>query len=148
MLLFNLILIAVVIFDQFTKYLVQNMMQEGSSITVIDGLFHLTYIFNRGAAFGMLEDQQWLFIFVAAVLVAAVAYLQKEIKTADKFTKYGVAILTGGAIGNLIDRIRINKVVDFLDFLIWPIFNVADIAICVGVGMLLWTTIKSSVTKN
>lgn len=139
-----LVSLIVVIIDQLSKYLTVKNMAEGSSIPIISGIFHLTFIYNRGAAFGLLENQQWIFILVAIALVAAVFYFYKDIAAADNYTRCGCSLLLGGAIGNLIDRVRINMVIDYFDFIIWPIFNIADIAICTGVGMIIWGTWKNN----
>ena len=143
---FNVITLAVIILDQISKLLIQKHFQfEGISTAVIPNIFHITFIYNKGAAFGLLENKQWFFILVAIVLIVAAYYLRNEIKKSTLNARYGVAFLLGGAIGNLIDRIVLGKVVDFFDFIIWPIFNIADIAICIGVGLILWSTWTESV---
>ncbi len=132
---------AVVIFlDQLTKYLVVQKVSQQETITVLDGFFNIIHIYNRGAAFGFLnrsdiEWQFWLFLVATCIAVVAIYYL---VRTAEYcvllFTALGLVL--GGALGNLIDRIRFRAVVDFLDFYAgswhWPAFNVADIAICLG----------------
>lgn len=128
--------------DQATKFLVQRRMSEGMSIPVLPDVFHLTYILNPGAAFGLFADQQWLFILVAVLLIGGVGILFRQLVQQPPMLRFGAALLVGGAVGNLIDRIRLGKVVDFFDFRIWPIFNVADIAICVGVGLILLAMFK------
>lgn len=138
-----LVSLMVVIIDQFSKYLTVQNMLEGNSIPLIPGIFHLTFIYNRGAAFGLLENQQWIFILVAIALIAVLFYFRRDIEQADCYTRWGTALLLGGAIGNLIDRIRIDMVIDYFDLIIWPIFNIADISICVGVGMIIWGTWKN-----
>lgn len=141
---FILISLLVIIIDQLSKYWTVKNMIEGSSIPVIPGVFYLTFIYNRGAAFGLLENEQWIFMLVAAALISGLFYFRKDIAQADSYTRLGTALLLGGAVGNLIDRIRINMVIDYFDFIIWPIFNIADVAICVGVGMIIWGTWKNS----
>ena len=123
-------------------------MQEGLSIPVLPGIFHITYILNPGAAFGLFEEQQWLFSLVAVLLVLGVAVLFRQLLQQPPVMRFGAALLVGGALGNLMDRIRLGKVVDFLDFRIWPIFNVADIAICVGVGLILLAMFKEQGDMN
>lgn len=139
---------SVLLLDQLVKSVVQQKMQEGLSIPVLPGIFHITYILNPGAAFGLFEEQQWLFILVAVLLVAGVAVLFRQLLQQPPIMRLGAALLVGGALGNLIDRIRLGKVVDFLDFRIWPIFNVADIAICVGVGLILLAMFKEQGDTN
>lgn len=143
-----LLAISVVIVDQFSKYLTVRTLVEGQSIPIIKGFFHITFIYNKGAAFGILEEKQWIFILVALALLLTIYYLRKHIATEDRRTQFGIALLVGGAVGNLIDRIRINKVIDYFDFLIWPVFNIADIAICLGVGIVLWMNIRQDLRKK
>ena len=111
------IALAVTVVDQLAKYAVHQTMVLHESIPVIPGFFHITYILNRGAAFGILENQRWLFL----VMVYG-----------------GAGLLLGGALGNALDRTFCGAVTDFFDFRIWPVFNVADIGIVVGVVLLLW----------
>lgn len=139
-----LIIIAamIVIIDQLTKFLVTTNMTEGGGIPVIEGIFHLTFILNPGAAFGILENSRWFFIATAVLVLAVFFYYRRALMKEPKSVQLGIALFAGGALGNLIDRIRIGLVIDFFDFRVWPIFNVADIAICVGVGLILWSTIR------
>ena len=129
----DLSVLAIVFFlilaDQAIKFLVVSLMELGESIPVFAGIFHITYIENPGAAFGLFANQRLVFI-VAGILVIAAACLM-----------YRRLMLLGGAVGNLIDRLRIGGVIDFLDFRIWPVFNIADIGICVGVALLMYALI-------
>ena len=146
--LLAIIAILVVIIDQFTKYYVQSHMALGESIPVIENIFHWTYILNDGAAFGLFAGARWIFIAIAFFVMFCVCYFRKDIAELGSWSTYGTCLFAGGAIGNLIDRARTGVVVDFFDFRIWPVFNVADIAICVGVGMLVWSTLKSDLLKK
>lgn len=145
-----LLLIAafVVAVDQFTKYLVTSNMSEGMGIPIIDGIFHLTFILNAGAAFGILENNRWFFVVTALSVLIFLFYYRRAIMAESKLVQMGIALFAGGALGNLIDRIRTGLVIDFFDFRIWPIFNVADIAICLGVGLILWSTIKTELKRT
>ena len=145
-----LIMIAalVVIVDQFTKYIVASKMIEGMSIPIVDGIFHLTFILNPGAAFGILENNRWFFVLTALAVLAFLFYYRHVILSETRMVQFGIALFAGGALGNLIDRIRIGLVIDFFDLRIWPIFNVADIAICLGVGLILWSTIKTELKRT
>lgn len=127
-----LLVLFIILFDQLIKYLVSNNMFLGQSIPIIPQIFHLTYILNPGAAFGILENQRYLFIIIATILIIAVIYFYKKIIQLSKFFQIGIALLFSGAIGNMIDRITIGKVIDYMDFRIWPVFNLADIAIVFG----------------
>ncbi|MCI7612084.1 MAG: signal peptidase II [Selenomonadaceae bacterium] len=129
--------ILVFIIDQLVKHLVVSTMHLGQSLPVIKGIFHITYVLNPGAAFGMLEHQRWIFILVALAAVLLGAAFYKKLQQESLLMRSGAGLLLGGAVGNLADRIQSGLVVDFLDFRIWPVFNIADIAICAGAGMLI-----------
>lgn len=117
-------------------------MQVNDYIPVIDHFFGIASIRNRGAAFGILQNQRWLFIVITIVVVSVIAsYLHYQRRTGSRWLLGGLGLLLGGALGNFIERALYGEVVDFLQFTfgtyIFPIFNVADIAICVGVGMII-----------
>lgn len=140
-----LILFVLVGFDQYTKQIIYKNFYLYESISVIKGFFSITYILNPGAAFGFLANMSenyrvLFFVFVTIIAIALVIYLLIKEKI-FKIRKYAYTFILAGAFGNLIDRIWLGKVIDFLDFYIkdhhWPAFNVADIAISVGVGLLL-----------
>jgi signal peptidase II len=99
---------------------------------------HLTYILNPGAAFGILENQRFFFILIAVILIFAIVYFYSKIIKLNKLFQLGIAMLFSGAIGNMIDRIFIGKVIDYIDFRIWPIFNLADIAIVCGCIIIIY----------
>ncbi len=134
----------VIIFDQITKAVIQNMVPLYHSIAVIPGFFSITHIHNPGGAFGFMASKSpglrnLLFLLISSLAVCVIFYFYK--KTPRKYSLLSAcfALILGGALGNLIDRIRFGKVVDFLDFYIgsyhWPAFNVADSAITVGIGI-------------
>jgi len=116
-------------------------MTEGMSIPILEHVFHLTFVLNPGAAFGMLENNREFFIIMALAVLTLVVYMRKSILEEPLEIQLGIALFVGGALGNLIDRIQTGLVVDFFDFRIWPVFNMADIAICVGVGVIIWSII-------
>lgn len=130
--------IAVTILDQVVKWFVQGHMELGESIPLIPHVFHLTYIMNPGAAFGILEYQHTFFLGIVVVLFAAYLIMRRRIPKNPVYFPIGTGMVLGGALGNAIDRVRYQGVVDFFDFRVWPIFNVADIAICVGMALILW----------
>jgi signal peptidase II len=144
-LLLSIIFIVIVAVDQATKIIVKNSFFLYESIEVIPGFFNLTYILNPGAAFGFManmnESYRQLFFVVATIIaICAVLFLLKK-EGYMKIRAFAYTFILAGAIGNLIDRIYIGKVVDFLDFYIskhhWPAFNVADSAVFIGVCLLL-----------
>ena len=140
-------LIALVVFlDQASKLWIVNHFSLYESLVIVPGLFNLTYLTNTGAAFGMLAGQpalwrQAFFISVAIVALFLVIFLFRRLRHESVFYELSLGLIAGGALGNLIDRIRFGSVIDFLDVYIgshhWPAFNVADSAISVGVGIFL-----------
>lgn len=140
--------LAVVILDQFSKYIVVENMALGESIPIIEEVFHLTYILNPGAAFGMFAHNRRFFIAIAVVVIGIIIWARKEILASPWEVKAGCGLFLGGAIGNLIDRARQGLVIDFFDFRIWPVFNIADIAICIGVGLIIWNLLKTELKRD
>ena len=141
--MFYLIAIIWLVLDQVSKYYVMNHFVIGESVSVIQNVFHLTYIINRGAAFGMLANQRWFFLVVAFILIIVYAIYHKKVNRGPISLRIGSALLISGAIGNGIDRYVLHGVVDFFDFRIWPIFNVADIGICVGVSCIIYHLLRN-----
>ena len=128
----------IILLDQLVKLYIQSTMLPGMSFPIIQDVFHITFVLNPGAAFGILANQQFFFIGIGLLILLAAVYYYPMLKKQDIWIRYGAALLWGGAVGNLIDRIRYGVVVDFFDFRIWPVFNVADIAIVVGVGCIIY----------
>lgn len=137
---YYLLAIFVVIVDQLTKWLVVKNMELGQQITLIKEFFYLHSHRNRGAAFGILQGQMWLFIIVTVVVIIAVIYYLHTEAKGNVLLSTSLALILGGAIGNFIDRLFQGEVVDFLDFYIFsydfPIFNIADSALVIGVGLI------------
>ena len=131
------IALVIIALGQGSKWLIQQGMTLHESIPVIPGFFHITYILNRGAAFGILENQRWLFLIMAILLFVLYAVFRKKLPE-HRAVQAGAGMLLGGAFGNALDRFLHGAVVDFFDFRIWPVFNIADIGIVVGVCLLLW----------
>lgn len=140
--------LAVVILDQFSKYIVVENMSLGESIPIIEEVFHLTYILNPGAAFGMFAHNRLFFIAIAVIVIGIIIWARREILASPWEVKAGCGLFLGGAIGNLIDRARQGMVIDFFDFRIWPVFNIADIAICIGVGLIIWNLLKTELKRD
>jgi signal peptidase II len=134
----------VLVLDQATKLYVDRTMHLYQSIPVLDGLFSITYLRNKGAAFSFLANASWrlpFFIFVSLVAAAVILLVFVRLRPDQRFTAFALALIFAGAVGNLIDRVRLGEVIDFLDVYWrnhhWPAFNVADSAICVGVALLV-----------
>ena len=137
----KVLFVSVVTLDQLTKAFVMKSMVPGQSIPILQDIFHLTYVLNPGAAFGILSNQRVFLLVTGAVLILTTAYFYPMLKKSDGRLQFGAAAILSGADANLIDRIQIGYVVDFFDFRIWPVFNVADIAIVVGMGFMIYTII-------
>lgn len=119
-------------------------MVEGQSIQLLPGLLRLTYVRNPGAAFGMLPNRTWFFVLVTCLIASVVLFAGRRLTGGDRLLQAALATMLGGAFGNLIDRlIGDRRVVDFLELPHWPVFNVADIAIVVGVTLYLYGTLRS-----
>lgn len=136
---FYLVTAVVFVLDQITKHLVSARMWRGQSIEILDSFFRLTYVHNEGAAFGLDLGGRWSFIAVTIVVAAFILfYYWRSERTTS--ARWALALILGGALGNLADRVRLGEVVDFLHVSVagfsWPIFNVADIGVSVGVGLL------------
>lgn len=132
------VIVAILIgLDQIIKYWALNHLQGVGSIPVINNIFNLTYVENRGAAFGMLQNNQTIFIAVAAIASCYGLYYLHT-KKVNNIGKIGILLVISGAIGNLIDRVRLGFVVDYLDFhIIWSyVFNLADCFVVVGTILL------------
>lgn len=136
--------LVVLILDQWTKVYIDRTFELYQSLTVIENFFNITYVRNKGAAFGMLSDSAFripFFIAIAVIASAAILYYLHRLRDEQKLGAVCLALIFSGAIGNLIDRIRMGEVIDFLDAhwyqYHWPAFNVADSAITVGVALLL-----------
>ncbi len=123
--------------DQLTKYAVIKTMILGQSIPVINEVLHFTYVHNYGAAFGLFQKKWYLFIAVASISIMVIVYYSKFLAPNNLWVQTALALLLAGALGNLIDRLKYRYVVDFIDVRFWPVFNIADIVINVGVGMLI-----------
>jgi len=128
----------VFLLDRVTKIMVQRYLVEGESIPVIKNILHLTYYRNPGAAFNLLAYRTGFFIVVALVVLAVIVYYYGKIPGDKVYARTALALQFGGVSGNLVDRVFGGYVIDFLDFRIWPVFNIADSAIVIGVILLSW----------
>lgn len=138
--IFILGVLALTFADQLTKWLVITKLKPIHDIPIIDGIFHLTYVENRGAAFGILQGKHFFFIGMTITVLIGIAIYYYRLPRTRKYhwMRLALILVGAGAIGNLIDRIRLGYVVDFLYFKLidFPVFNFADICVVVGVGIL------------
>jgi len=141
----------VIVLDQLSKYFVSNWLQLYESVAVLP-FFNFTLLHNPGAAFSFLADaggwQRWFFTAIALIVSVVIVAWLRRLPAAEKWQAAALALILGGALGNVIDRMRLGYVVDFLDFYYrqwhWPPFNIADSAITIGVAILLLVTFGSS----
>jgi len=133
------IAIVIVLIDQLTKFLIKTNFQLKQSSPIIKNFFHLTYIHNFGAGFGILQGQRLILLFISLVVVGVIFFNLDKIKEKETLLQVLVGFVLGGAVGNLIDRFTYGFVIDFLDFQIWPIFNVADSFVTIGIiGLIIY----------
>lgn len=147
----RLFLLGAILFalDQLSKAWVRLNFLPGESRPVIEGVFHLTYVQNRGVAFGLLQGQIPLIIALTVVLAAVAFWYRDELREAPKAMKIAYTLTGAGALGNFVDRIGRGWVTDFLDLRVWPVFNVADTAIVAGVILVMWFgVLRSPKTKE
>jgi len=139
-----LLIAGVVLLDQLTKILVWSLMQVGESVDIIPNVFRFTYVQNEGAAFGMLAEHRWIFMVLSVIGIAAMLIYLWRFRPNSRLACTALSLIIGGGIGNMIDRVALGYVVDFLDFCAFPnlwmwVFNVADSCVCIGAGLLiLW----------
>lgn len=131
---------AVFVADQILKRIVESSMTLHESIPVVEGVLHLTYIENFGGAFGLLAGSQIILMLGSAVALAVVAWMLLSQPPTRTMTGGG-GLVIGGAAGNLLDRVASGGVTDYLDLRVWPIFNLADVAIVCGVALLVLGTL-------
>ncbi len=142
--LWIILLVLIIFADQLSKWLVVALLQGKESVYVIPGVLRFTYVENDGAAFGMLDDHRWVFLVLSTVMIIALIFYIVKYKPQSKWVMTSLILIVGGGIGNMIDRLLLGYVIDFIDFCAFPqlwrwVFNIADSAVCVGTFMLsLW----------
>jgi signal peptidase II len=143
------IVLLIVAADQLSKFAALRYLRVIGDYPLIQGLFHLTYVENRGAAFGLFQNQKAFFIIITTIVVAAIIYYLSTTKKVMLPLRLGLYLIIGGAVGNLIDRIRLGFVVDFFHLVdLWPVFNIADSAVVVGAILVSYIIIRyDSVTR-
>ncbi len=136
----------VVIVDRLSKIFFSHLLDLNESLIVVKNVFHFTLVHNTGIAFGLLKDCGFVFIIIPLVLTGLLIYNVYYYRHTQQLSRIYIAafsLILGGAIGNLIDRIYLGYVIDFIDFRIWPVFNIADSAITIGAGIILFKCIPS-----
>lgn len=152
MLAFFAIVFGIIFFDQLSKWLVVIFLKGNESAVIIENVFQFTYLENRGAAFGMLSDHRWVFLIISAVALIGITVYMIKWRPTSKLAYVAISFIVGGGIGNMIDRIWLGYVIDFIDFCAFPkiwsyVFNVADSFVCVGAGLYILYMILSTVDE-
>ena len=152
MLLWILVIIGIITLDQVSKLLALTFLQGSDSVIIINKVLRLTYVENRGAAFGMLDDKRWVFMLLSTVGILAMAVFLFKFAKGERLLSLSLAFVIGGGIGNMIDRIFLGFVVDFIDFYAFPnawvwVFNVADTFVCVGAGLIMLYVVIDAVKE-
>jgi len=149
LILFPVLVIGVAL-DFATKQWILQSLPLGAQLPVVKGFFNLVHIHNRGAVFGLLSswslDVRVFFVFTTGIVLVVVGYLWWRLPEDQRLAGLGYSLIMAGALGNLVDRVRMGEVVDFLDFYWgryhWPAFNVADMLVCLGAGFLVWVILR------
>ncbi len=136
--------LGIIVIDQMAKLVIKSNMTLGESIPLVPQIFHFTYVLNPGAAFGILENQRAFFIVAGVCVLLAAAYFYPRMKGKNPWLRYGSMAVLGGAVGNLMGGICIGFVVGFFDLRVWPVFNIADIAIVGGVACMMYAILFKS----
>lgn len=137
-LLFAATALGTIAVDQATKALVRSALAVNESRPLVPGVLWLTRVHNTGAAFGMFHGQRWALVLVAALVLAGIVYVAAHLRPESAVARTALALIAAGATGNLIDRVLLGGVTDFMDLGWWPVFNVADMSLDIGVAMLVW----------
>lgn len=143
--IYYVIALFVIAIDQISKWLIVKNMELGTSIPIIDNVLYITSHRNRGAAWGILENKMWFFYIITVVFVVFIVMYMKKYAKTDKLLGISLGLILGGAIGNFIDRVFRQEVVDFIHVYIfsynYPVFNIADSALCIGVVLIIIQTL-------
>ncbi len=143
-----LIALVLLFIDQFSKYLIRQNMSLAESIPVINNIFHITYVENKGIAFGLFPQGHTLFIVISLIVILGILFFERKKIIKSLREKACLGLILGGASGNLVDRLRFGFVIDFLDFRIWPVFNLADSGVCIGGILMVFFLLKKRTRKE
>ena len=161
--IYTAIIICGIIADQISKALAVQNLKDINTLPLIEDVFHFTYVENRGAAFGMLADQRWLFLIVSSVAIIGFAMYLYMGHSQGRLYTAGITMIISGGIGNMIDRLSLGYVVDFIDcrfvkyptfsggeviFRTFPVFNVADSIVCIGAGLLILALVREIIAEG
>lgn len=150
MLLTVLLMIAIVILDQVSKYLVLTYLAPIGSYPLWEGVLHFTYVENTGAAFGILKDHRFVFLIFSVAAIAAILLYVGIAKPKERWTLVSLAFIAGGGVGNMIDRVLRGFVVDFIDVtcIHFYVFNIADCFVCIGCGLMILMLLLAEIRER
>lgn len=131
-----LIAVTVIVVDRIVKFYITENLRIGESIPVFGSFMMITRSENRGAAFGMLHGQNWVFIIASIIVILVMIYYYNEI-IYNRLLVYATASILAGTVGNMMDRLFFSHVIDYIEFSFWPIFNLSDVALTAGVALLI-----------
>lgn len=133
--------LGVFLLDRATKFAVVRLMDFGQTIPVIPGVFQLRFVLNSGAAFGILQGKRIFFILITLAVVVLILLYARQVRD-NSLLQAAFGLQLGGALGNMVDRVATGEVIDFLDFHIWPVFNIADTALVIGVALFALDVVR------
>lgn len=147
--LYSAIIAIGILLDQLTKWLSVEFLTRVETCPIIRNVIHLTYVENRGAAFGMFKDQRWIFMLTSTVMILGLSLYLYLGFAENKLYEVSIAMIISGGIGNMIDRLALGYVIDFIDFRLinFAVFNGADSFVCVGAGLLILALIKDIIAE-
>ena len=145
-----IVVILAVVLDQVSKYLSVEYLMDIDTFPLIKDILHFTYLENRGAAFGMLANNRWVFMIASVGGILAIAGWMIVSKPKSRWVQCAMSLIIGGGIGNMIDRVRLGYVIDFIDcrFIDFYVFNIADSCVCVGCAMVILWVIAEEVKEH
>ncbi len=147
--LFTLTIITGIVVDQISKFIAATYLTKVDTVPIIKDVLHLTYVENRGAAFGILKNHRWIFITVSALAIIVITVILFKGAVENRLQCFSLALIVSGGIGNMIDRLLLGYVVDFIDFRLinFAVFNLADSIVCIGAGILIFSLIVDIVKE-
>ncbi len=146
--IFILSAVIVLFLDQLTKYWIKATIPVSSSMEVIPRFLYITHVRNPGAAFGLFQDGTTILAIISFVAVFLIVFIKFLLRIKSYFFNISLGLIMGGALGNLIDRLVLGEVTDFIHFLYWPVFNIADSSIVIGFGIAILLLFKEFFKKN
>ncbi len=135
----------VFVLDRLTKLMVIHRLVQGESLKILPDIFHITLVLNDGTAFGLFKGWNAFFVFISSAIIILIVSYALLHKFSGAVLSLALGLILGGAIGNLVDRLKLGYVIDFLDFRIWPVFNLADSSITIGMMVLAWKILSKKV---